>query len=560
MMQSVGMVRWAWAAGLFGLAGCVGTIAGPGEPGREIPDPDQDPDSVAAPDWPGMQQPLPPVPLRRLTRREYNNTIRDLTGDRSAPADKFPRDVPGEHGYESPGAIGTIEAENYMAAAEAVSLGALSRLTTLLPCSPKAATEEVPCASQFIQVFGSRAFRRPLRPAEAADLLVLFSEVRQNARFSFEESIAAVIQGILQSPSFLYHREMGTDEILVDGDLVRLTNHELASQLSYFITGTMPDSELLQAAADGVLVDDRVVEQQARRLAADHAALGKTLADFVAQWLGLETDHLEKNEEIYPGFTANIKPRLAEEVLRFVTHLVESASPATALLTDTSLFVDPSTAKLYGVAAPTSGAFANATGNPDQRAGILTQLAFLSVHANPGGSHPMKRAHILFDNVLCGEVPPPPPDVPVISAPVPGQTTRERFEAHAEAACATCHRLMDPFGFALESYDGIGRFRTSEEGKVLDTSGIATLPLGGEVEFSSAVDLMTKLAATADVTTCLARQLARYGARAPRGPDEAVATQVLESIGADRTLADFMVAVATARAFRWRKPATGEVL
>jgi hypothetical protein len=497
--------------------------------------------------------------LRRLTRREYDNTVRDLLGDASSPARAFVDDAPGASGYEAPGAMGSLEVDAHMQAAEKLAANAVGRLAQLSPCGPKTAAEEEPCAVSFIKSFAPRAFRRPLLPEEAADLLTLYREVRASAGLSFADAIGAVIQGVLQSPNFIYHRERGADRPVVEGSAVRYTSYELASRLSYFVGGTMPDGPLLDAAAAGKLADPAELEAQGRRLAAKLPVLSASIADFARQWLDVDSADLEKSKDVYPEW-ATVKPLLPAELGRFVSNVVEQGLPPQALFSDQSVFVNRTSAKVYGLPAPTTDELMKLPAPGGQRAGLFTQLGFLAVHATATGSHPVKRGVIMVQRVLCGTMPPPPPDVPAPAPPQPGLTTRERFSQHSQNACASCHKVIDPLGFAFEGYDGIGRFRTTEAGKPVDATGSFTLPSGGEMAFQNAADLLPRLADTVDVRTCLARQLARYGTQTPEGPDLDVARELLAAPGSATNLTELYIAVLKSRAFRYRKPATGEVL
>ncbi len=502
---------------------------------------------------------VPATSLRRLTRREYDNTVRDLLGDTTAPANAFADDPVGVTGYETPGSLGALEVEAFMQAAEALANGKPSQLVTLVGCTPASGAEEEPCAVQFIQSFGEKAYRRPLLAEEASDLLTLYQEVRQIAGVSFADGIAAVIQGTLQSPNFLYHREWGAQQPVLENGELRLTSNELASRLSFFIAGTMPDAELLKAAKDGLLTDPAVLEAQARRLAGAPGAVAESISDFVRQWLQLDVAHLEKSPTAYPEFAA-VQPLLASELGRFIGHVVKQGLPPSALLTDPTVFVNRTSAAVYGVPVPDSDVLVPIAADPRQRAGVFTQLAFLSTHSTSVGSHPVKRGKVIFERVLCGVMPPPPPNVPPPAAPQPGQTTRERFALHEENACAGCHRSLDPPGFALENYDGIGRYRTTEAGKSVDASGALTLPSGQQVAFQNGVELMSQLATSVDVRSCLTRHLARYGAIVPEGSDAEVAAELVALPESSGSLVDVYVSIVKSKAFRYRALAEGETL
>ncbi len=547
----------------LGLVSCTGSISdggtggaipSPNRAGGAITGPGSGPSGVAT----DGSYVVPAGGLRRLTRREYNNSVRDLFGDTSSPASKFAADEVGVTGYETPGSLGALEVDAFMLAAEGLATTAVGSLTPYLQCSPKTAAEEEPCATQFIQSFGSRVFRRPVVAAEAADLLALFRDVRQNAKLSFAESIGALMQGMLESPNFIYHRERGAEPPVVVGNLVRLTNDELASRLSYFIAGTTPDAELLRAAAARELLEPAHLEAQARRLAALPGVAAESLTDFSRQWMRLDTDHLEKSAQVYPSFPT-IQPLLSAELLGFMGNIVDRGLPPSALFTDSSVYVNRASAAAYGLPPPNTDELTQVAADPTQRSGLFTQLAFLSTHATTTGSHPVKRGKVIFERVLCGIMPAPPPNVPAVKPAQPNQTTRERFTEHETNACATCHKVLDPLGFAFENYGGMGEYRATEGGKPVDASGTLTLPSGGQITFTNAVGLLSQVATTSDARTCLVRHLARYGTRAPEGVDADVAAEILRLPQTDGKLVDLFVSVINTRAFQYRALAEGEL-
>lgn len=552
MSRTPSRPAWHLAIALLPLA-CTGSVGStdPGGPASNPGDPSAVPTDYA----------VPVGDLRRLTRREYNNTVRDLLGDTTSPGRAFGQDPIGSSGYEAPGTVGSFELDAQIQAAEKVAGNALARLATLMSCTPKTVAEEEPCVVSFIQTFGSRAFRRPIIAAESADLLTLFKTAKQTAMLTFAEAVGTVIQGILESPNFLYHRERGADAPIVNGDAVGLTNYELASRVSYFVAGTTPDAVLLKAAADGKLTDPAELDAQARRLATSQPALAESLTDFVRQWLQVDSDALEKSPSAYPDFVA-VKPLMAAEMQRFLGKVVEQGLPPKALFTDQSVFVNNVSAKAYGLPAGSSSNLVEAQAPGSQRAGVFTQLAFLSTHATLSGSHPVKRGVVMMRRVLCGSLPPPPDDVPAEAPPRPNQTTRERFAEHSTNKCASCHKVIDPLGFAFENFDGMGQFRTTEAGKPVDASGSFTLPTGGDLAFRSASELLPQLAASSDARTCLARQLARYGTQISESNeiDVEVAKELLASPASDKKLTELYMAVVKSKAFRFRKLAPGEVL
>jgi hypothetical protein len=456
----------------------------------------------------------PASPLRRLTRLEYNNTARDLFGFDLAPADGFPADeVAG--GFSNNASVLTVSpllAEKYLEAAEKLAAEAVKNLTALLPCDPAAMGEE-PCARQFVQRFGRRALRRPLEAPDVERLMRAFAAGRADG--SFAEGIEVVIRAALQSPSFLYRFEIGGMPAAGE-KLVRLTQPELASRLSYFLWGSMPDDNLSAAADAGGLGSSHQVAQQARIMLQDPRAR-RAVTEFHRQWLGVGTlDTLVKDAQAHPEFTEELRVAMRAELPAFIDHLIWSADRRLATLLTAPLgFASGPLATLYGVAAPGPAAGADpqmVSFPPGARAGVLTQAAVLAVHALPDQSSPVMRGKFVRERFLCQEPPPPPPDLNVTPPEVdPSQPTRERFAQHtASPSCAVCHQLMDPIGFGFEGYDAIGRLRTMDGGRAVDESGWVVESDDLDGPFRGAGELGEKLAQSGQVRDCVATQWFRY--------------------------------------------------
>jgi hypothetical protein len=507
---------------------------------------------------------VPPVvaviPLHRLTAREMSNTVLALFGAPPPASTPLPGEGIGANGYESATSIGTMEAEAYQAASEAVAADATTRLPSFMPCTPATAADEQPCAVKFIDTFGRRAYRRPLLPEESADLLALYTNAHDTIMLPFADSIGAVMQALIQSASFLYHREIGPDAPVQEGDDLLLTNFEIASRLSYFITGGPPDDTLLDAATSGDLTTPNGLNTQAQRLAMNVPQVAGSIADFSRQWLELDTTYTAKDPMVYPNFDSE-KPQLLPELRATIDGVLQRNSPLSTLLTDPSIYVNDATAPIYGVPPPGSMDLVKVTADATQRAGIFTQLAFLSVQATAFGSHPVKRGKIIFKNVICGVMGSPPANVAQQTLPrLPTQTTRQYYEQHEKNPCASCHKQLDPPGFAFENFDGIGQWRTTEIGQPVDASGSLDLPSGTNVTFQNAVQFMTELSAAPDVEMCFARQLARYGTGLASDTDLGTAQALLKSTGTGASVHDLYLALVQSRSFRYRKLADGETL
>jgi hypothetical protein len=507
------------------------------------------------------------LPLRRLTGREYRNTVRDLLGDTtSLAADDVPQDpddlTNNAFPFRQPTLIGTADANTFQSAAELLVKNLGSRLSTLLPCAPANAAAEAGCATQFINTFGLKAYRRPLTSAETANLMGAYQAGRTTLALDFNGAIGLVVETILQAPAFLYHWEMDSGPAVREGNVVRLGDYQMASRLSYYLWGSMPDPMLFAAAADGQLATADGVRTQAERMLRDPKAQDM-VADFVSDWLDVNTIAIRpKDPAYYPTWNAELVSAIETEFRSFSTSIVFGTGLLRDLFTSRSTSVNQALAAVYGVSGVSGSAPRPVTLNANERAGILTTAGFLAVHGVANGSSPVMRGHAVWSRLLCGTIPDPPNVVPPAKPPTPGLTTRQRFEEHDMNPCTgACHAIMDPIGFGFEHFDGIGRFRTTDQNLPVDSSG--SIIIDGQTKtFADAVGLANILAASPQVAACLTRQLVRYALNRWDTAADLHSIQSAEAAfrngGLDiRTLVS---SVATTRTFRYRAPAAGEVL
>jgi hypothetical protein len=393
-------------------------------------------------------------------------------------------------------------------------------------------------------------------------LLALYQDGRKVGGLDFTGGIRLLIEAMLQSPGFLYHWELGPQLPQVEGNLVRLGPYEVASRLSYFVWGSMPDEELLAAAAANQLGTEEEVAAQAERLLSQ-ARARTSVGAFFEQWLGMtEMPQRTKDIKVYPEFTDELKAAMVDELRALTTSVVfDGDGRLETLLTGTSAMVAPPLDAIYGLKG--SGATAQASQlNPAERSGLLTRAGFQALFGGSEGSHPVKRGSELYTRVLCKTLPPPPANVPPPKPASEGGTTRSRFAEHSKEACASgCHALFDNLGFAFENYDGVGRYRTTDNGLPVDASGSFSLD-GKMVSFSDGRQLSELLAASAEVKQCFASQAASFAlGRAVTQDDEASVNAAVQAYGNPgagiRTL---MGSFAASRTFRYRRPADGEVL
>jgi hypothetical protein len=524
----------------------------------------------------GGAQALPPSlpsvePPRRLSLTEYKNTIRDLLGMTTpVTTDDLPVDQQaGTSGFLTGAAITSApDARLLLDKSDAMTTAAMSSLATQVPCiaTPTAADT---CAKQFITTFGRRAFRRPLVDDEVTRLMALYTlQMGPTIGSTFSEAIRGVTMAMIQSPNFLYRWELGpTTPAIKDGTLggtlIRFNSQEMASRLSYAFWATMPDARLFQLAdADQLQTPDQI-QQEVRRMIIDPKAKD-AYGDFATQWLSLsQLPSALKDASL--NFTPQVAQSMLAETGAFVSDLflgAKATGSLTDLLTSQKSFVDGTLAKIYGISGVTGTALQQVTFPAGQRAGILTQASFQTMHGDVDGSFPVRRGAQVYRRLFCKEVN-LPDNVQVVPPPpaTAGQTTRQRFAQHAMNPCAGCHALFEPIGFAFENYDGLGGYRTTDNGQPVDASGsltIGTTP----VTFKSAIDLAGDLAQNDQVRDCVATQWMRYVLRRREGDGDLASLQKAETAfrAASFDMRELLVSIASTDAFSHRSPAPGEVL
>jgi hypothetical protein len=437
------------------------------------------------------------------------------------------------------------------------------RLAQLVACDPAAMGEDA-CLGRFVRSFGRRAFRRPVTDAEVTRFVDYGKQVKAQLAYPFLEVARVVLEGMLLSPGFLYHWELGPQTPVAQGGLVKLNPHELGSRLSYFLWGTMPDDTLFGAADGGRLQSDVDLEREARRMLMSPKAR-PIIASFHSQFLHLEKlPEMQKDTKAHPEWSAEVATAMVNETAEFTTRtILDGPGTLEALLTSTKTYLNLPLARLYRVTGPTTRDFVAADLDPSQRAGLFTLAAFLSVHATATASHPVKRGHKLFEDVLCGQITSPPDMVPPAGVPPPNVSTREQFAIHSANACAkACHALIDPPGFAFEHYDAIGRHRTMDGGKPVDATGMLRDSTTGQMmPFNNAIELVKRLPGMPDVQRCFSEQWFRFAlARHEVDGDAASLAVVLDGLRkSGGNLRELLVGVTRARAFGTRAVAPGEV-
>lgn len=445
---------------------------------------------------------------RLLTQSEYARTLRDLLGETEVSVATLPpeSEVDGYPNNARSHQASPLWVEGSFGIAREMAARARDRGFDALH---RCAGEGLDCATEFTEAFGRRAFRRPLDDDEIDIFVDLYD--RSAAALGHEGALTSVVEAMLLSPQFLYRIEaplLPRDDEGGAARSVRLGPYELASRLSYFVWGTMPDAELLDAAESGALETTEDIAAEAERMLADPRA-AERVREFHEIWLDL--DQLPRS--VRDGSSESFRQSLRESVLTYLDDVFWSEDGSLErLFTSPRLFLTAEQAAFYGVS---SSPLESARGLPAwdggaARAGLLTQPGLLTLLSNSSQSSPILRGVFLRSRLLCETLKPPPPEVDNTPPdPDPGLTTRERFAVHTEdAGCAGCHRLIDPAGFAFEGYDHLGRVRSEENGSPIDTSGELVDPpeqsLGGPL--TTITDLAPHLGDSRVVTTCLTRR------------------------------------------------------
>ncbi|HEX4351757.1 MAG TPA: DUF1592 domain-containing protein, partial [Polyangiales bacterium] len=491
------------------------------------------------------------TPLQRLTRRQYQNSVSDLFAvsfDSSAIAED---EKVGAFSANTVAPVSELSVEQYMEAAESVAKSAMAKLPSLVSCD--FGKDANGCASTFIAQVGRRLYRRPLIAEESARYVSLFQASLSGS--DYQDALRVVTQTMLQSPNFLYRLEL-SDAPQGSGDVVQLDPYELASRLAFFLTASMPDDALLDAARDGKLGDASGLEEEVSRLL-DDTRSNVAFEAFHFEWLELDDlAQLEKDATVYPGFDDGFRQAMHDETAHFVDYVIRDGDATLdSLLTAPFSFPTGPLLGLYGVTS--SDATKPVQLDASQRAGLLTQPAFLSVHAHANQTGPVQRGKFVIRNMLCEVLPDPPPNVNTTPPdPSPTATTRERLAEHeSDPSCAGCHVRMDGIGLGFERYDGMGRYRTTEAGQTIDESGklVGTRDLDGS--FVGPVDLAKKLSTSQEVEQCVTLQWFRFALGRLEGDQDACSLMKLQSqfSASGRNVKALLKQVALSDAFRTKR-------
>lgn len=520
------LVSWALPLTLTMAAGCVISDESP-----PMNPPVTMPEACAA---------IEPGPrlLRLLSHKEYDATIHDLFGIEAHWGESFvPHTVVGGFSNNADAlTVSTLLADQMRRAAESIAAQVMTQPWKLFSCDPAQADPK--CIRAFLTTFGPRVFRRPLTVDEIEGYVALVQSIAStdgNAK-----GVETLLSTMLQSPHFLYRSELGDETLPALGGRVRLNAYEIASELSYLFWGTMPDAELFAEASADKLQSAEDIQAQVVRLLADPRS-DALLDRFIEEWLNVDhLDTLSKDLVMYPRWTQKNRDDLRTELRMFVRHVVREGTATLPELLDARYsFVNKTLAQYYGLPSKDIplDQFVKVDVSGLDRAGLLTQASVMSVHGRPRTSSPVQRGKLIRERLQCQTLVEPPPGV-VTQLPPPSLTltTRERYAAHStEPGCRGCHAQLDPLGFAFEHFDGIGAYRSDENGIPIDASGELTGQDGPLATFDGAGELASILAYDPDVHACYARHWIRYGyGLRDDGPLQCLSAKIAAEYGQSR--------------------------
>jgi hypothetical protein len=478
----------------------------------------------------------PTTRIARLTHAQYRNTVQDLFGITDDATAEFAPDALNGFKYDT-----SIEfrvdarlGPQYRIAAETLGARTVTDdavFARVVTCAGTDAT----CRDTFIHAFGQRAFRRPLAATEVTRFQTLFDQgpTLVGSGDAFKDGVRLVVEGMLQSPQFLYRTELSASAGS-DG-LIALDSWELASRLSYTLWDSMPDEPLFMEAQAGRLADAASVRAAADRMVMEQRALAKAVS-FHAQALGFDRySRIAPDGDTYPNVPADFSGRARDASERFVSEVYTTGGGIQELLTAPYAFADAELAPLYGKTV--SGGLTRVDFAATERKGLLMQVGFLASNAYSIKTDPIHRGLFVLRNLLCRTIPDPPPGASMTPPPAtetPPRTTREEVDLLTmQPGCGGCHAEINAPGFAFEAFDAIGQARTMENGVAVDTAAELTLE-DGNLVFQNALELADGLARSSETSGCYAASWIEFahGRRLSTGDDATRATLAATPVGA----------------------------
>jgi hypothetical protein len=540
-------------------AACSGMVDGAAGPSSGFGEPaDQGNPPGEWVDGPISSEPGESSRFVRLNHRQWENTVRDLLrlAEPLGLSSTFVAE-PLRGNFDTNGGVLTVsqdQSRDYQSAAEKIAEKVARDPALLAMLAPDDGSGQR--AEQFIESFGQRAFRRPLSEDEIAGAMGLFDKGTEliDSGDAFADGVELVVSYFMQSPNFIYRSELSE---AISGNKIWLSSYEVASRLSYALTGSMPDDELFASASANELINSKSVREQASRLIASQSAHG-TVSDFHGQLLAMgQYDTISKDGEEHPEFE-DAAADLKKETLSFVEDVVFAQDLGfEEMMSAPYTFANARVADMYGLDVAALGLgdeFVRVELDPSQRAGLLTQIGFLSAFGEETVPNSILRGVFVARRVLCVDLP-TPDEVPMLPPIEPGGTNRERIVNITEnQPCASCHaNLINPLGFGLEKLSGIGEYREFEEnGQPIDATGTYAFD-GKDVSYDGAVEMAQATATSQQAHDCYARRWVEYlygrdlnlGSRA----DSSLVQQAGEVSRHDPSLQKLLVELVSTEAF-----------
>jgi hypothetical protein len=469
-----------------------------------------------------------PFVIRRLTKTEFANTLRDLFGVHPSIADSLPDEVSGE-GYLN--SLSALQLEQYLKIADKVLVHIASPAGATL--RKELFAGKVP--RDVAQSLAKKAYRRPPTEAEINVLLQTYGLGKRN-QLTHTQSLQLMLKGILVSPQFLFITPAA--ESTSKSGIIPLDGHQLASRLSYLLWSTTPDAQLIALADSGKLLEPAVLKAQTKRLLA-HPRSRALFDGFGAQWLGVGALRRQVfDPAVFPQMTKLMRQAMYDEARLFFESILRENKSVIQFIEADYTYLNGTLAPIYGLTNSIKGPAMRKVALTDpNRGGVLGMPGILAATSFPNRTSPVKRGVWVLEQLLGDHVPAAPPNVPALDeqdkAAVSNLTMRQRTELHrTNPVCANCHEILDPIGFGLEKFDGIGQWRERDRnGQPIDSAG----QLPGGQSFTGPKDLKNILAGRKDaVSRNLTEKLLAYAlGRRLEGYDEIVIDNLAREIAAD---------------------------
>jgi len=477
-----------------------------------------------------------------LSASQYTHTVQDLFQVTGNPGEPLGNQVFAQ--------LDQAGVEQRATVAASVAQQAAANLSKWAPCTPPATGDATSCEQQIIDKIGTRAFRRALTSAEKTDMKTLFDAGIKEKDFG--TGVEWYLTGLLQAPDFMYEivrPEAGE----VAGEVRPLPPYDYASRLAYFVWDSPPDDKLLTAAGANELADAAKRQTHIDRMVQDPKFM-RGVESFYNQWL--HTEAFKTLARDADGFDASVVQALQTSLVMSATQLYTSGSPnITGLFSGQSYYMNDVLRRFYGLTG-TGTTFTTVAMEGQSRRGIVTHPALMAALARPKESFPVGRGLFVMRTLLCKDIPLPNGlTIPEVPPAMPGVSTRQRYEMHSSnGVCAQCHKLFDPAGFALEGFDEVGRYRTTDNGAAVDSSG--TMAAGTDMDgaFANGDELLARLAQSQDIRACFAKQYLKFALARDQLVDEDTcsADAVGKSFAPTGDLKQIVSNVASTDAFRQR--------